>query len=159
MRPATIVTLSEIESSNWFVNVGVRDTTAAIVLRSWQEAIEHCSSLDWRDLNLEAANQLRERLLERSPTRFNEWNDVVRGVKPAAQSLAMRKIEEVVRDNGLPKSFENCVEWDMIHLAIEAEYADVFPPAYFASQAYWYVNGHFPCGWDGRFPDGKLIVY
>ena len=23
----------------------------------------------------------------------------------------------------------------------------------------WYRKGHWPCGWEGEYPDGKLIVY
>ncbi len=37
--------------------------------------------------------------------------------------------------------------------------ADVYPPGFYASQAYWYASGHFPCGWRGKVPQGKLIVY
>jgi len=55
--------------------------------------------------------------------------------------------------------FEHCVQWDILHVCMEAECADVFPAAYYASQAYWYVKGHFPCGWEGEFPKGKLIIY
>ena len=42
---------------------------------------------------------------------------------------------------------------------MEAEFADVYPPGFYASQAYWYVKGHFPCGWQGEFPNGTLIIY
>lgn len=44
-------------------------------------------------------------------------------------------------------------------LGLKARYADVCPPGFYASQAYWYVQGHFPCGWQGEFPKGKLVVY
>ena len=53
----------------------------------------------------------------------------------------------------------SAVQWDILHVCMEAEYADVYPPGFYASQAYWYVKGHFPCGWQGEFPNGKLIVY
>jgi hypothetical protein len=55
--------------------------------------------------------------------------------------------------------FENMVQWDILHVCMEAEYADVYPPGFYASQAYWYVKGHYPCGWQGEFPKGKLIIY
>jgi hypothetical protein len=42
---------------------------------------------------------------------------------------------------------------------MEAEYADVCPPGFFTSIAHWYLNGHFPCGWWGAFPQGKLVIY
>ena len=64
-----------------------------------------------------------------------------------------------MRENNLPKVFEDTVQWDILGVCMEAEYADIFQPGFYASQAYWYINGHFPCGWEGKFPNGKLIVY
>jgi hypothetical protein len=160
MHPRTTATLEKLEKADWFTHVGEKDTTEAIiVLSSWQEAIEHCSSVEWENLGLEAANQYRERLLERSKQRFNEWNDLVAQIKLATEPLVRGKIEAVAREHGLPKIFEDTVQWDILHVCMEAEYADVYQPGYYASQAYWYVKGHFPCGWEGEFPKGKLIMY
>ncbi len=159
MHPRTVATLEKLDRVEWFSSVGVCDTQNAIVLSSWPEAVDHCSSLDWENLCLEAANQLRERILERSKERFNQWGEVAREVKPVAEALVQRKVAAVVREHQLPKVFVDTVNWDIVHLCMEAEYADVFPPAFYASQAYWYVKGHFPCGWQGEFPNGKLIIY
>jgi hypothetical protein len=128
----------------------------------WGQAIEHCSSIEWENLCLEAANQFRERLVERSMDRFRQWNVITAELKQATIPLVQRKIEVVMRDNDLPKRFEDMVQWDILHLCMEAEYADVTPPDFYAAQAYWYVKGHFPCGWHGpidEFPKGTRIVY
>jgi hypothetical protein len=65
----------------------------------------------------------------------------------------------VVAEHDLPKVFLDTVDWDILNLCMEAEYADVYPPGFYASQAYWYLKGHFPCGWQGAFPKGKLVIY
>jgi len=108
---------------------------------------------------MEAANEYRERLAEKSFELFEKWNDVVLAVKPAAQELVREKVRSVVLEQNLPKSFVDTVDWDILHLCMESEYADVYPPGFFASQAYWYMKGHFPCGWQGQFPDGRLVVF
>jgi hypothetical protein len=159
MHPRTIVTLQTLEEADWFSCVGLKDAEAAIVLSSWDEAIAHCASPEWEDLCLEAANQYRTRLVERSRERFAKWNDVVDDVKKTTLSFVRRKIEAVVRKHNLPKVFEDTVQWDILHLCMESEYADVCPPGFYASQAYWYVKGHFPCGWKEDFPKGVLVVY
>lgn len=159
MHPRTVATLDELEKAHWFSAVGLDDTSAAIVLSSWDEAVQHCSSIEWENLTLEAANQLHLRILERSKVRFNNWNDVVEAVKPAATDLVDRMTRDVVARFSLPKVFVDTVRWDVLHLCMEAEYADICPPGFFASQAYWYKRGRFPCGWEGEFPEGKLIIY
>jgi hypothetical protein len=161
MHPGTIATLEELEQASWFSRVGMKkDSTTAIVLASWPEAIEHCSSPEWDDLCNEAQNQYCERLVERSMERWERWNDVVDEVKKATIPLVNRKIEAVVRAHDLPEIFAAQVHADITSILMEAEYADVYPPGFFASNGYWYVNGHFPCGWSGGvFPKGQLVIY
>jgi hypothetical protein len=159
MQLRTTATLEKLEKANWFDCVGVKDATSAIVVPSWEEAIRYCSSLEWENLCLEASNQYRERLLERSKERYVQWNEIVDQLKPVTIPFVRRKIEGVVREHGLPKVFEDTVQWDILGVCMEAEYADVYQPGYYASQAYWYVKGHFPCGWEGKFPTGKIIIY
>jgi DNA-binding transcriptional regulator YdaS (Cro superfamily) len=159
MHDRTKKTLEELERAQWFQKVGQKDTQVAIVLSSWEEAIKSCASDAWQDLLLEAANQYREKLAGISRERLRQWNAIVQEVSAAVTSLVDRKTAQVVRENQLPQVFTETVEWDILHLAMEAEYADVYEPGFFASQAYWYVHGHFPCGWKGVFPEGKLVIY
>lgn len=65
----------------------------------------------------------------------------------------------IIELNRLPREFRGAVDWDVLHACMEAEYADVFQPGFYASQAYWYVKGHFPCGWQGAFLSGKLVIH
>jgi len=159
MHPRTELTLAELRNANWFARVGSKDTAHAKVLFSWDEAIESCRSIEWENLCLEAANQYCERLAEASPGTFSRWNEVVEMVKPAALDLVREKASTVVAQFSLPPVFIDTVNWDILHVCLEAEFADVIPPGYYASQAYWYVVGHFPCGWEGEFPSGKLVIY
>ena len=159
MHPRTEMTLAELRNANWFARVGSKDTGHAKVLSSWDEAIESCRSVEWENLCLEAANQYCERLAEASPAIFSRWNEVVEMVRPAAVDLVREKASAVVAQFNLPPVFIDTVNWDILHVCLEAELADVITPGYYASQAYWYVVGHFPCGWEGEFPSGKLVIY
>ena len=159
MHPRTRAALEELERASWFSEVGQPVRGPFVVLRSWDKAVASCASDEWQDLLLEAANRYTESLARRSADRFQEWNRIVGEVKPFAEDLVARKAGAVVEAHGLPEIFEDTVRWDILHVCMEAEYADVSPPGFFASQAYWYVQGHFPCGWTGSFPDGKLVLY
>ena len=113
----------------------------------------------WESLCQDAANQYRTRLLEHDKQRFRDWNLLVREIKGKTVPLVLSKTKKMVDANQLPKGFIDTVQWDILHLCMESEYADVFPPGFFASQAFWYIKGHFPCGWKGKFPDGQLVVF
>jgi hypothetical protein len=160
MTPTTIATLDSLREEEWFRNVGVRDTEKAEVLSSWMAAVESAGSPEWEDLCTEAANQYRDRLRENDPGALGRWNATVDLVKPAAEALVREKAGPVAERNKLPQMFIDTVNWDILHLCMECEFADVYPPGFYASQAYWYMAGHFPCGWRGPFPDGgKLVIY
>ena len=159
MQPSTIGALQELEAADWFSHVGRKDTTVAILLSSWEDAVASCASPDWEDLRHDALNHLGIRVLERSKSEYVKWNDIVREIKKTAIPLVLRKIQPVVCEHHLPKIFEVSVITDITRLCIEAEYAHVCPPGFFAGIAYFYVTGHFPCGWSGQHPEGKLVIY
>jgi hypothetical protein len=159
MHPRTQAMLDHLDKADWFSRVGVKDTQSAIVLSSWPKAMAACASVEWQNLCIGAANQYRARLRERSKERFGQWNDIVDQLKPVTIPFVRRKIEVVVREHDLPEIFEGMVQWDILHICMEAEYADVYPPGFYAANAEWYVKGHFPCGWDGDYPEGKPIIF
>ena len=159
MKTLTLATLGQLEELIWFSSVGRKDSEAVEYVDNWEMAIKFCCSTEWENLCLEAANQYRERISELKPESLALWNDIVDDIKLVSVPLVKTKIANIVRDNNLPQSFEDTVQWDILHLALEAEYSDIYPPGFYASQAYWYLNGHFPCGWQGNFPNGKLLIY
>lgn len=165
LNPTTTATLNDLESANWFVNVGKPLAVdplfvdKVIACKSWNQAIEQSSSTKWGNIQIEAGNALSSRVIAAKSERFHVWNDLVDNLKPLAVDLVGRKICSVVAEHKLPNAFRHTVEWDILHLLLEAEYSDIVKPTFFAAQAYWYASGRFPCGWKGRFPQGQLIVY
>jgi hypothetical protein len=159
MHSRTIAILDQLEKASWFSRVGVNEGSAIIVVTGWPDAIEQCSSFEWEDLRLHVLNQDRECIARRSKERLQLWNGVVDEVKGLMGPLVDRKIAEVVREHDLPEIFKIRVRNDIIRACREAEYADVRPPGFFTSIGHWYIDGHFPCGWRGAFPQGKLVIY
>ncbi|NLR74367.1 hypothetical protein [Leeia aquatica] len=151
--------MQELDAVEWFCNVGKKDSDYPLILETWDGAVESCSSEGWEGLCQEAANQYASRLAERNKDRFLYWNAIAKEVKKVAIPFVIKKTAKVVKDNNLPTIFVDIVQWDVLHLCLEAEFSDVYPPGFFASQAYWYAKGHFPCGWDGNFPKGRLVIF
>ena len=117
MHPRTQATIAELEQADWFSAVGVRDTSVAVVLSSWQEAVTHCGALEWQNLCLEARNQYSERLFELSRERFSQWNDIVIPLKAVTIPLVIRKTADVCARHQLPKVFVDTVQWDILQSA------------------------------------------
>jgi hypothetical protein len=159
MHSTTIAILDQLEKTPWFSRIGTDVGPSAAVVTSWLEAIEYCGSFEWEAVQLEALNQYRQCLRQRSKERFQLWNDTVDEVKKITRPFVGRKIAAVVHEYNLPEIFSIQVNHDIIGLCMESEYTDVCLPGLFTSIGYWYLNGHFPCGWWGVFPQGKLVIY
>jgi len=160
MHQRTLATLEALRQKEWFINVGLHDTDMADVLGSWQEAIASCKSIAWETLCIEAANQYRQRLQERICFDREKWNDIVDNLKPLAQAIVREKTSGTIIPHDLREDFLAELDWNILHLFMEAEFSDIYPPGFYASHAYWYSVGHFPCGWRGQFPQGgRLLIY
>jgi hypothetical protein len=159
MQPGTIATLDHLQRVSWFSRVGTKDGSNVANVTSWPEAIEQCSSFDWEDMRLEALNRYRVCIAERAMARLNLWSATLREVKKITGPLVEAKTATLARDYALPEIFGILVRGDITLLCMESEYADVCPPGFYTSLGQWYLNGHFPCGWWGVFPAGKLVIY
>ena len=159
MNPAIIASMDDLYERDWFCNVGVKDGDDADFLASWPDAFASCASPAWENLRYHAANALGQALHERTPQRYARWNEIVEEVKPLVISLVHEKTEDVIARYSPPKVFLNTVRWDILHACMEIEYEDVVESTFFLRLAAWYAEGHFPCGWRGEFPKGRLIVY
>ena len=51
------------------------------------------------------------------------------------------------------------VQHHCIYIASEMVVADLTDVHLLRDMWYWYRAGHWPCGWEGEWPDGRLIVY
>lgn len=159
MHSRTIAILGQLENASWFSRVGINEGSVAVFVTSWPEAIERCDAFELDDLQTESMNQFRERIARHSSQRLRLWNETVREVKKITGPLVTSKIAALVQENDLPEIFSVQVNHDIMGLCMESEYADLCPPGFFTSISQWYIDGHFPCGWWGAFPLGKLVVY
>jgi hypothetical protein len=159
MDPRTVERIDQLERAPWFSRVGIKAGPTVASVSSWPEAIGYCAAPEWEDLELEMANQFREYLHEHANARFQAWNKAVVEVKKVTNPLVEHTIKAVTLNDKLSRELRIQVEHDIDLICMEAEYADVCPLGFFTNLGAWYLNGHFPCGWWGNFPEGKLIVY
>ena len=161
LKPVTEATIARMGSTIWFNKVGMHDlgVSGITYVDSWGKAIESVSSIEYENLCLTLANRIGLKVREVSRDRYEEWNDVVESLRPIAVELTGKKIANIGIEEKFMTALNNQVRWDILHVLIEAEYSDIVTPEAYASNAYFYTVGHFPCGWDGTYESGKTIIY
>lgn len=158
---------SRIDSIRWFENVGKPFefdlSMKAVSVSSWSEAIELCEDVVWENTTLEAQNQLTEWLALNAKESFQDWNSIVlEHKKRTLEKLTEEKILPFLKSRDLDSIIADCVAWDMLGALMENSYLDLktgHKNFFFLEIFSVYEAGHFPCGWHGDFPDGRLSVY
>ena len=155
MRATTTALLGELEQHAWFARVGIKEQDGVIVVSSWKEALRGFRSRHWVNTALAAWHVIEERL-----GALDEYDDQkkILELRPTLEQLVRPKLLGVVPRQPDDRLF-NSVVGKLLGACIELEYADVCPPLFFGNLAHLYIQGHFPCGWLGDFPDGQLIIY
>ena len=154
-------TIDTLVGLDWFASVGQSIPAtgkSAVVVSDWREAIASCSESNWEDVCTEARNDLTMHLHSTCKAEFQNWNEVVNDAK---RELAQpwKRMRSKLENEGLPQIVADCVEWDTIHAVACEHYAAWNPPRFFERLLIFYQNGHFPCGWIGTWPEGKLRVF
>lgn len=161
MRQIAKFTLEEIASSALLAKVGdaLPENGDIIACKSWEEATKYALSKYSESIRIQTGNLLSEQVSSLDNNRFQEWNDCVREGITTINRVILEKISPTI--NNIPKriEIERIIRWDLLHIFLEAEYSDIVTPQFYASQAFWYINGYFPCGWLSEEPEHRPIIY
>ncbi|MEI7685339.1 MAG: hypothetical protein WCL32_09950 [Planctomycetota bacterium] len=156
--------IEQFEVNPWFTNCGVdlSDSPTRLRVNSWSEAVKLCKSRFHENVQTESRNLLTQHLFVHARVRFRDtWNVLARELNPILYGIIDTKVVDMAKTRNFKISAAVRVYLfvDLLCCCMELEYADLLAPKYFAERAKWYLAGHFPCGWDGQFPEGRLLVF
>ena len=124
---------------------------------SWKEAARHFRSRKWEETGL-LSKSLRAGDLLRAgyaPADYNELNTVV---VQTVDTAIIPVVTDTVQRLRLPVAIVPEVTKQLIRGLLESQFADVGIYALGVSLLKVYQAGHLPCGWEGNWPDGRLMV-
>jgi hypothetical protein len=156
---------ARLKAINWFSRCGEivpnPVTMPIIPVSCWGEAMESCAGEQWENLQLHAHNQLTLWLHHYDRVIYQSWNDRVAEFKSALiNPLTIEKWEPLRLQLKLTVEVVHCLQWDILGALLEDSYLDNGHPCrFFLELLTVYEAGQFPCGWDGDWPMGSLIVY
>lgn len=156
--------LDRIRRIKWFKNCGRKtkyDINFEIVyVNTWEQAKSYYSELVWEDTTLEAHNRLTEFLHSKYRNEYSKWNSLIKETKLFIEKEVTPILEILKEENGLDQIFIDCVKWDIIGAIMEESYRKCKNrPTFFLTLLSIYEGGNYPCGWEGEWPDGNLVVF
>ena len=159
IRPATLATLDDLGAVEWFRNVGRARPQQARSVSSWNEARCYLDSAASENVRIEASIRRRARVLQKSTRAYDEWNERIYLIKPTVTALVSEKARPFAKKHGWSERAIDVIRYDILGLAMDAEYGSLVAPSFYSELGHWYREGHFPLGWEGSAHDGLLVVY
>ncbi|WP_409308726.1 hypothetical protein [Pectobacterium sp. B1J-3] len=143
---------------NWFSHVGdVVQQPDVRAVKNEYDFIKIINNIKWENTSLAAGNEMTGFLAKKFPNEYHYWNTLVRESKVILDSEIIPAMPEDVIANNI---ILNNVKWDLVNYLMESTYKDKLKcPLFFDSLICVYEAGHIPCGWEGEWPEGKLVVY
>jgi hypothetical protein len=156
---------ARLNSISWFTHCGeglaLELTMETEQAGNWTQAIQSCKAPSWENAQLEAQNQLTVWLHLHDRPSHGRWNEIVVAHKDAIVSpLTDRILVPFQAAHALDIALVHSVQWDVLGALMENSYLRSGHRAFFFLELLTvYEAGHFPCGWQGEWPEGKLLVY
>jgi hypothetical protein len=134
--------LTELSAVPWFQHVGepIADAAVRRVL-SWDEAWERTQDASW------------------SNAAFHSQVDQSHPAWALGYDAALRAIEVAGAGHELEPGVDVSLQgaWDAGGAAYQIAIGN--GDGFYTTLMDWYRQGHWPCGWEGTFPKGTLVVY
>lgn len=147
----------------WFANCGNKNAVSKCEIKyvtKVEAAEKYCSSARWENITLNCLHNISSQVPKKRYGVGVEWNDVVSEIKekfiPKLEEFVNKKWEEKYE---LSKVF--CIEfkWILLGFLMSNCYKEFWHEPLFDEVLSIYEQGYFPCGWQGRFPEGKLLLF
>ena len=146
-----------LEDIEWLQRVGEPVTNNGIaIVRSWDEALTIFAE-DRYNCNgvLQAPCDRVDPIFEQIPERETWWQKARVDV---SEYTALCGWPNIISQQHQELMYENLYEFVSMLLAeiIASPEANC---TYFREQLSWFHAGHFPCGWEGDWPNGRMRVF
>lgn len=157
--------IARLRAIDWFVSCGkpldLRLSMDVTYVHTWKEASRYFHNHNWEDTTLEAQNAITEFLFIHYRNDLNDkWNNIAAAGRNFIQTEIEPKLRIVQERFSLDQEFLATIRWDILGAILEDAYLYRNIPIRFSLELLKvYEVGHFPCGWEGEWPHGKLLIF
>jgi hypothetical protein len=149
----------------WFSRCGLAPTfdipLPAQPIHTWSEAVAALSATHWTNTTIDARNAFTAYLHKRFNRQFQFWNRITGEAKgQCVEPLSVEIWRPFAMSRNANDALVHSIQWTVLAALMEHEYrACRGAPKFFLHLLDVYRDGHIPCGWEGAWPSGKLLVH
>lgn len=155
--------LERVRANAWFSHVAepLKEGEQYDRVHSWADALRLLSSQSRKDAFNDMGNDSKfgaYQVLDALKL-SSTWKDMGGRFKEDMQSALDRAVEIAPPPARAVKELRTSIDWCVIHAAREVWVLEHIERPVFVPLVDLYLRGHLPCGWNGDYPQGKLVVF
>ena len=121
---------------------------------------KHIKSLKWKNTCLEAWGDFTAFMcIHHKEIYDNEWDNLVSFVKSEYIETLSDKIKKMWIDEESSGDIWINISSNMVDFFMLDYCAEYYKSEYHRQLLEIYLSGHIACGWKGKYPKGKFLVY
>ncbi len=158
------VLYNSLMECNWFANCGTDCNSEyafdTCMVNSEKVVLKNISGIKWERVCMEEQGNLTGYLHMNHRTEYNEyWNKEVGIIKEKYLPAIVDKIGIKLKEKKYSPEIMNDIRYNLIIIMRADFYSEFYTSYFYTNILEIYLSGHVPCGWQGKHPSGKLIVF
>jgi len=156
---------SRLHEIDWYSHCGeplsINLSMPVVPVRGWPESTAIDSHSAWGNVQFDAQCQLRLWCRDQDPHYHPRWDElIIRFKATVIGPLIEEKWGPYQRQHGIQDEVLKSTTRDIYGALMENGFLTSGHQCFFFLELLLvYEAGHFPCGWDGDWPQGALVVY
>lgn len=154
--------INKIMNCQWLQMCGIKEDFEYDIeyAKSKKEIEKKINSLAWENMCLERAGDFTAYLHVNHKTEFNQyWNNEVRIVKSEYMPEIIDKITQALLNKDLSLDILEDMKMNIVTLFMLEFFSEYYSSDFFERMLRIYLSGHLPCGWAGKYPKGRFLIY
>ena len=148
----------------WLKRCGIPEASLFPFPATWIQDVDEITkaitSIEWENICLEEHGNISEFLAVNDRAEYrHSWNTTVAFLKSKYLPDIMFRIENICKENKLPSSILNDIKFNLLSIFLTNHYQQYDRSSFFSMLLSIYMAGHLPCGWQGKYPDGNIIIF
>lgn len=154
--------INKIINCQWLQMCGIKEDFEYDIeyAKSKKELEKKITSLAWENICLERRGDFTVYLHLNHRTEYDQyWNKEVRIIKSEYMPEIIDKITQALRNKDLSLDILEDMKMNIITLFMLEFYSEYYSSEFFERMLMIYLSGHLPCGWMGKYPKGRFLIY
>ncbi len=159
---------SKVEKCKWFSRIGTGELDGYQRVANWDAAVGFTELEALEEAQAKSIGDLREEVVKKSREQGGldlwrefsaEWKSIVPEAREGAREICDRTLAVHAKKHEIPPAVVDEFWENFFHTIVVEKMLGADRSHLHREMTELFLDGYFPCGYKGRFPKGKLIVF